>query len=136
MVWIFHFYNSPGVHATSDLFTFHLYDCIGPYHSKWDCFLQEVKIIQPTLHENFQKWSPSPTIVKGATSGIRKTCLKIDPLEPHFYIVKLEFTGVYNVFLSFVQKHRLWVLFRTASSRRFVRTASNEYPQSMFWAEI
>ena len=33
-----------------------------------------------------------------------------DPLKPHFYILKLGFTGVYR--------------------------SSNEYPQSMFWAEI
>ena len=29
-----------------------------------------------------------------------KTCLhNFDPLKPHFYIVKLEFTGVYIIFL-------------------------------------
>ena len=40
------------------------------------------------------------------------------PLKPHFYIVKLGFTGVY-FFLIFAPKHRLWVLVRTASVRRF-----------------
>ena len=51
---------------------------------------------------------------------ITKTCLyNIDPLKPHFYIVKLGFTGVYIIFLISAQKHRLWVLVRTASSRRF-----------------
>ena len=40
------------------------------------------------------------------------------PLTPHFYIVKLGFTGV-SFFLIFAQKHRLWVLVRTASLRRF-----------------
>ena len=34
------------------------------------------------------------------------------PLMPHFYIVKLGFTGVY-IFLIFALKHRLWVLVRT-----------------------
>ena len=49
-----------------------------------------------------------------------KTCLNnFDPLKPHFYIVKLGLTGVYISFLIFVQKHRLWVLVKTASSRRF-----------------
>ena len=33
-----------------------------------------------------------------------------DPLKPHFYIVKLGFTGVYIIFLISAQKHRLWVL--------------------------
>ena len=51
---------------------------------------------------------------------IMKTCLyNVDPLKPHFYIVKLEFTGVYIIFLISAQKHRLWVPIRTASSRRF-----------------
>ena len=40
------------------------------------------------------------------------------PPTPHFYIVKLGFTGVY-FFLIFAPKHRLWVLVRTASLRRF-----------------
>ena len=42
-----------------------------------------------------------------------------DPLKPHFYIVKLGFTGVYIIFLIFAQKHRLWVLVRTTSLRQF-----------------
>ena len=46
------------------------------------------------------------------------------PLTPHFYIVKLGFTGVYIIFAL---KHRLRVLIRTASLRR-----SNMCPQSMF----
>ena len=37
----------------------------------------------------------------------------IDPLKPHFYIVKLGFTDVYIIFLISAQKHRLWVLIRT-----------------------
>ena len=42
---------------------------------------------------------------------IPKTCLyNFDPLKPHFYIVKLGFTGVYIIFFIFVQMHRLWVL--------------------------
>ena len=55
-------------------------------------------------------------------SVITKTYLyNSDPLKPHFYIVKLGFTGVYIIFLIFAQKHRLWVLVRTAS---LVRTSS------------
>ena len=45
---------------------------------------------------------------------ITNTCLyNFDPLKPHFYIVKLGFTGVYIIFLISAQKHRLWVLVRT-----------------------
>ena len=45
---------------------------------------------------------------------ITKTCLyNFDPTKPHFYIVKLGFTGVYIVFLISAQKHRLRVLVST-----------------------
>ena len=51
---------------------------------------------------------------------IMKTRLyNFDPFKPHFYVVKLGFTGVYIIFLISAQKHRLWVLVRTASPRRF-----------------
>ena len=53
---------------------------------------------------------------------ITKTYLyNFDPFKPHFYIVKLGFTGVYIIFVISAQKHRLWVLVRTASARRFKR---------------
>ena len=46
---------------------------------------------------------------------ITKTRLyNYDPLKPHFYIVKLGFTGVYIIFLNLLKKHRLCVLVRTA----------------------
>ena len=73
---------------------------------------------------------------------ITKTCLyNFDPHKPHFYIVKLGFTGVYIIFLISAQKHRLCVLVRTASPLCYSlepprRGGSNEYPQSMFSAEI
>ena len=52
--------------------------------------------------------------------SITKTYLyNYDPLKPHFYIVKLGLTGVYIIFLISAQKHRLWVLVRTAPPRRF-----------------
>ena len=39
-----------------------------------------------------------------SVSYITKTCLyNFDPLKPHFYIVKLEFTGVYIIFLISAQ---------------------------------
>ena len=59
---------------------------------------------------------------------IPKTCLyNTDPLKPHFYIVKLGFTGVYIIFLYSAQKHRLWYSLEPPR-----RGGSNEYPQSMF----
>ena len=63
---------------------------------------------------------------------IKKTCLyNFDPLKPHFYTVKLGFTGVYIIFLISAQKHRLWY------SLELPRWGgSNKYLQLMFWAEI
>ena len=49
----------------------------------------------------------------------KRRLYNFDPLKPHFYIVKLGFTGVYIIFLISAQKHRLWVLVRTASLRQF-----------------
>ena len=43
----------------------------------------------------------------------------VHPLTPHFYIVKMGFTWGIHYFLIFALKHRLWVLVRTASVRRF-----------------
>ena len=59
---------------------------------------------------------------------ITKTCLyNFDPLKPHFYIVKLGFTGVYIIVLISAQKHRLWYSLEPPH-----RGGSNEYLQSMF----
>ena len=59
---------------------------------------------------------------------ITKTCLyNIDPLEPHFYIVKLGFTGVHIIFLISAQK--AYIVGTLEPPRR---GGSNEYPQSMF----
>ena len=59
---------------------------------------------------------------------ITKTYLyNFDPLKPHFYIVKLGFTGVYIIFVISAQKHRLWYSLEPPR-----RGGSNEYLQSMF----
>ena len=51
---------------------------------------------------------------------IMETCpCNEHPLTPHFYIVKLGCTGYTFFFLIFALKHRLCVLIRTASMRRF-----------------
>ena len=54
-----------------------------------------------------------------------------DPLKPHFYIVKLVFTGVYIIFLFLLKNIDFGY-----SLEPHHRGGSNEYPQSMFWAEI
>ena len=63
---------------------------------------------------------------------ITKTYLyKFDPLKPHFYIVKLGFTGVYIIFL--ISALKIDCGYSLEPPRR---GGSNEYPQSMFYAEI
>ena len=63
---------------------------------------------------------------------ITKTYLyNFDPLKPHFYIVKLGFTGVYIIFL--ISAQNIDYGYSLEPPRR---GGSNEYPQSMFWAEI
>ena len=65
---------------------------------------------------------------EGSKSNITKTCLyNFDPLKPHFYIVKLGFTGVYIIFLISAQN-----IDCRYSLEPPHRGGSNEYPQSMF----
>ena len=69
---------------------------------------------------------------KGHSSYITKTCLyNFDPLNPHFYIVKLGFTGVYIIFLSMLKNIDCGYSLEPPR-----RGGSNEYPQSMFCAEM
>ena len=59
---------------------------------------------------------------------ITKTCLyNFDPLEPHSYIVKLGFTGVYIIFL--ISALNIECGYSLEPPRR---GGSNEYPQSIF----
>ena len=53
----------------------------------------------------------------------------LTPLNPT-YIVKLGFTVVYIIFLIFAQKHRLWVLVRTASLQFALFASVVSYAQS------
>ena len=65
------------------------------------------------------------------TQVITKTCLyNFDPLKPH-YIVKLGFTGVYISFL--ISAQNIDCRYSLEPPRQ---GGSNEYPESIFWAEI
>ena len=55
-----------------------------------------------------------------------------DPYQPHFYIVKLGFTGVYIISFLFLLKN----IDCGYSLEPPPRGGSNEHPQSMFWVEI
>ena len=91
--------------------------------------LNDIRAIESLLY----KWmNPEKATITKTTFRITKTCLyNFDPLKPHFYIVKLELTGVYIIFLISAQKHRLWYSLEPPR-----RGGSNEYLQAMFWAEI
>ena len=59
---------------------------------------------------------------------IRKTCpCNVYPLEPHFYIAKLGYAGVYLFFLFLVQNIDCGYSLEPPH-----RGGSNVYPQSMF----
>ena len=65
---------------------------------------------------------------KGEQRDITKTRLyNFDPLKPHFYIVKLGFTGVCIIFLISAQK--IGCGYSLEPPRR---GGSNDYTQSMF----
>ena len=76
-----------------------------------------------------------PTVQKAnrtISETITKTRLySFDPLKPHFYIVKLGFTGVYIIFLILLENIDCGYSLEPPR-----RGGSNEYPQCMFWAEI
>ena len=66
--------------------------------------------------------------VRPAKTHITKTYLyNFDPLKPHFYIVKLGFTGVYIIFDITAQNTDFGYSLEPPR-----RGGSNEYPQSMF----
>ena len=76
--------------------------------------------------------SPGSFLLESDKSScdITKTCLyTFDPLKPTFYIVKLGFTEVYIIFLISAENMDCGYLLELPGG-------SNEYPQSMFSAEI
>ena len=67
-------------------------------------------------------------LVSSHVPAITRTCLyNVDPLEPHFYIVKLGFTGAYIIFLFLLKNINCGYSLEPPR-----RGGSNEYPQSMF----
>ena len=94
---------------------------IYPYH-KGDIETMRKGVLRFANEKFFNTHSDARSVKENLDliTSITKTCLyNFDPLKPHFYIVKLGFTGVYIIFFISAQKHRLWVLVRTASLRRF-----------------
>ena len=112
-------------------------------HSLFKVCLKGGSLTQVPLFDLFQailafvEVTTQPLTLHFETAGrqvwtITKTCLyNFDPLKPHFYIVKLGFTGVYINFLISAQNIDCGYSLETPQ-----RGGSNEYPQSMFWAEL
>ena len=86
----------------------------------------------PCSIEGVSDWFLSLSFVYKNSCTITKTCLyNFDPLEPHFYIEKLGFTGVCIILLIFAQNIDCGYSLEPPP-----RGGSNEYPQSMFLAEF
>ena len=63
---------------------------------------------------------------------IRKTCpCNVNPLEPHFFIAKQGYGGVYLFFLFLLQNIDCGYSLEPPR-----RGGSNVYPQSMFWTKV
>ena len=72
------------------------------------------------VHQYYHYFKTGPGQQHFYMAAITETCLyNFDPLKTQFYIVKLGFTGVCIICLIIARKHRLWVIVRTASPRRF-----------------
>ena len=96
---------------------------------QWDAHNEYQKTYEPAHDKTYNKNCGAS---KDSDQPIMKTCLyKFDPLQPHFFIVKLGFTGVYIIFLILL--NNIDCGYSLEPPRR---CGSNEYPQSMFWAEI
>ena len=91
------------------------------YNSYNLCFGSTIILfLPPYTQSSFIKVLCNGYTFHGHITFITKTCpCNVYPLEPQFYIEKLGFEGVYLFFLIFDPKHTLWVLVRTASTRRY-----------------
>ena len=92
-------------------------------HSWEELLIFEYFVISVKTTVNFHYFSRH----KYRFLGIRTHLYNIDPLKPHFYIVKLGFRGVYIIFL--ISAQNIDCGYSLEPPRR---GGSNEYPQSMF----
>ena len=101
-------------------------NAMNKFEEEFDCFKTEKK--KHAIKSQFSWIDLCVTLAKRgfqinvfliSRQNITKTYLyHFDPYKPHFYVVKLGFTGVYIIFLISTQKHRLWVLVRIASAQK------------------
>ena len=105
------------------------------HFAKFACLeLLHIQMHEPGHCISYKKYMPAQRSDQSSQCilCITKTYLYyFDPLKPHFYIVKLGFTGVYIIFLFLLKNIDCGYSLEPPR-----RGGSNEYPQSMFWAEI
>ena len=82
---------------------------------------------------HFYKWVPryENVSIQNRTPSQKTYLYNFDPLKPHFYVVKLGLKGVYIIFLFMLKN-----IDCEYSLEPPWWGSSNEYRQSMFWAEI
>ena len=74
------------------------------YHHRWSKCLNFRYVSEVRYLKKKKKHKKKTDNQNGSAFGITKTYLyNFDPLKPHFYIVKLGFTGVYIIFLISAQ---------------------------------
>ena len=104
------------------------------------CVFKKVRFVHALSHTYFVKMDPLETRNTPKHKNSRLDFIRLitntylynfDPLKPHFYIVKLGFTG-YTLFFLFLLQN-IDCGYSLEPPRR---GGSTEYPQSMFWAEI
>ena len=86
--------------------------CLGPIKEKYEWVSENLPVLITTFHYCIEdrkvipKLSPFASWPGTMINPISKTCLyNVDPIKPHFNIVKLGFTGVYIIFLISAQKN-------------------------------
>ena len=95
---------------------------------------EQTKLLVKLIFEPIMEVTPCDYLLlkNQLQHSITKTRLyNVDPHKPHFYIVKLGVTGVYIIFLILL--NHIDCGYSLEPPRR---GGSNEYPQSVFWAEI
>ena len=96
--------------------------------SKCACHYSASVIVQAGLCRTWSETQIVGFLMRKLIYDIRKICpCNVYPLEPHFYIAKLGFAGVYLFFLFLLQNIDCGY---TLEPPR--RGGSNVYPQSMF----
>ena len=89
-----------------------VYGCSAPSYAQVKFWVGEFKRGRTSLEDDARSGRPLDATDEEMCTKVRDLITKtylynFDPLKPHFYMVKLVFTGVYIIFLISAQKHRL-----------------------------